>query len=162
MNLIIESTKQVSYYTDMQQTISALGISASDFDWFISDIEINCIVPTLQHCSDEPWNYLDQWVSVAILQSILENQDIQFIWAVFSAVPKGYRCHIAQAPYCEGNPDYWNKTELVPQLEGALFEIACWDSSATILIGISEALACQFINHFSDTKVLDRNYFNKR
>ncbi|MTW10123.1 hypothetical protein GM658_05865 [Pseudoduganella eburnea] len=31
------------------------------------------------------------------------------------------------------NPDYWDGKDPAPLLEGALFEIACWGSSATIL-----------------------------
>lgn len=41
MNLILERTDQVRFYTDMRLVFAALGISAAEYDWFISDVETN-------------------------------------------------------------------------------------------------------------------------
>ncbi|MET0857774.1 MAG: hypothetical protein ABWY27_13550, partial [Telluria sp.] len=85
-----------------------------------------------------------------------QEHEIQFIWAVFSAVPKGFRTAVSAAPYVEGNPDYWNGKDVAPQLEGAFFEIACWDSSATILINLPAEARRQFIAAYSDTRPLSK------
>ena len=142
MNLILERTDQVRFFTDMRLVFSALGISAADYDWFISDIETNYY--GTDFTSD------DQWMEGHALQSFVNQNEVQFIWAVFSAVPKGHRPTVVAAPYIEGNPDFWNGDEIAPQLDGALFEIACWDSGATILVGLPPLLEENFRLAYSD------------
>lgn len=126
----------------MRLVFSALGISAADYDWFISDVETN-------YCGSE-FKSEDQWMEGRALQNFIDQNEVQFIWAVFSAVPKGFRCEVSSVPYVDGNPDFWNGKEIAPQLNGALFEITCWDSSATILIGLPPALEEKFKQTYSD------------
>jgi hypothetical protein len=96
----------------------------------------------------------DQWMSGDELASFLRQHEVQFIWAVFSAVRKGFRSTPLSSPYADGNPAYWNGTEPGPQLDGTLFEIACWDSSATSHISLPEQAALSFRTTFADTRPL--------
>lgn len=146
MNLILEKTNQVRYFTNMQEVFDAAGIEARQYDWFVSDIEINY--------TPEGFSLGDQWMTRDELAQLVCDNDLQFIWAVFSAVPIGNRPSVVDAPYCEGNPNYWNGTDPGPQLDGAVFEIACWDSSATILIGLPEHARRAFVLKYSDTRPL--------
>jgi hypothetical protein len=146
MNLILEHTSQVPCFTEMGSVFRALKISASDYDWYLSDIEANYNVPGLS-----PENH---WVTGEDLHRLVTEQEIQFIWAVFSAVPKGARPTVTNPPRADGNSSYWKDAECKPQLEGALFEIACWDSSATILVGITSEMAANFTHAYSDAKPL--------
>jgi hypothetical protein len=146
MNLILERSASVPFFTDMRSTLQALGISASDFDGYLSDIETNY--------NGEDFTPHDQWITGDELHRLLERHDIQFIWAVFSAVPVGHRPTILSAPYIEQNPDYWNGSEVQPQLPGAVFEIACWDSSATILLGLPAAAQARFRAVYPETDTL--------
>lgn len=146
MNLILERNDRVPFFTDMRATLHALGISASAFDWYLSDLETNYYGEDL---SDE-----DQWIGGSDLNRVLERNEIQFIWGVFSAVPIGYRSTVADAPYVEGNPDYWTGSEVRPQLPGAIFEIACWDSSGTILVGLPESVEAHFLAAFPEAESL--------
>ena len=146
MNLILERTKQVRFFTNMQLVFSALGISASDYDWYVSDVETN-------YYGNE-FESKDQWIEGSLLQNFVQNNEVQFIWAVFSAVPRGTSYDVINPPYIEGNPDYWCGKEITPQLEGALFEIACWDSSATILVGLPTKLELNFEAIYTDAKSL--------
>ena len=130
----------------MRLVFDALGISAASYDWYVSDIETNYY--------GEDFASEDQWILVEDLQRFLENNEVQFIWAVFSAVPKGFRTTVEKHPYVEGNTAYWNRSEMRPQLPGALFEIACWDSSATLLIGMPDDMLKNFCCRYSDTKPL--------
>ena len=131
MNLIIEKCERITFYTNVEEIFTALGEKCSKYDWYISDIELN--TGTLK----------EGWYTGSELEEFLEKNKVQFIWAVFSAVPLGYRRKITNVPYVENNPYYWNGSEIKPQLHGALFEIACWDSSATIMVGLNEQqLAC--------------------
>jgi hypothetical protein len=146
MNLILEKTDQVRWFTNMREVFDAADIAPQDYDWYVSDIETNWTPPG--------FSPIDQWLSGDALASFLREHEVQFIWAVFSAVPKGFRSTLLSAPYVEGNPSYWSGEEPAPQLDGALFEIACWDSSATILINLPAQAARSFLRKFTDTQPL--------
>ena len=146
MNLILERTNHVPFFTDMRRVFEALGIDCADFDWYISDVETNYYGSDFQN--------IDQWMAGSELKTLISKNEIQFIWAVFSAFDRGIRFDVDEPPYVDGNPEYWNALDPKPQLKGAHFEIACWDSSATLLIGVSEELANRFCVAYSDTRRL--------
>jgi hypothetical protein len=146
MNLILEKTDQVRFFTDMRDVFRAAGISARQYDWYLSDIETNF--------TPEGFSPIDQWMPGEALDTFIQEHEIQFIWAVFSAVPQGFRTEVLDGPYVEGNPNYWSKKDIAPQLDGALFEIACWDSSATILINLPSDAERSFIDAYPDTRPL--------
>jgi hypothetical protein len=142
VNLILENSTQVPYFTNMRLVLEALRVPATTYDWYVSDIETNV--------GDAIFSVEDRWLSGEELGEALAKHEIQFCWAVFSAVPKGCRPSVSSTPYADGNPSYWNERELKPQLVDAYFEIACWDSSATIVVGITQEAATSFIRMFSD------------
>ena len=146
MNLILEKTDQVRWFTNMRDVFDAAQIAPGDYDWYVSDIETNWRPPG--------FSPVDQWFSGEALASFLREHNVQFIWAVFSAVPKGYRTTPSSPPWVEDNPRYWNGEEPGPQLDGALFEIACWDSSGTILVNLPEEAARAFVTRYPDTRPL--------
>lgn len=47
MNLILESSERVPFYTDMHATLTAIGVETSAYDWFVSDVETNVALPAL-------------------------------------------------------------------------------------------------------------------
>lgn len=145
MNVILEHSKQVNWYTDMAATFAATGVNPRRFDWYVSDVETNVSVARLSHG--------DTWIAGDELAALLETR-IQFIWAVFSAFPLGMRVAVDDAPFADGNPAFWQSPQVAPQLPGACFEVVCWDSSATILVGVSEAQAAAFSRTYSDAKPL--------
>lgn len=146
MNLILEGANSVRYFTDMGATLDALGISASDYDWFVSDIETNV--------GEDIFGWDDRWISGRDLQASLA-LGIQFIYGVFSAFPKGYRRTIEASPRVYDNPNYWSGGAVSTQLPDALFEVACWDSSATILIGLPEQATVAFMQRYPAAKRLE-------
>ena len=149
MNLILETSESVPFHTDMRSTLKALGVDASAYDWFVSDVETNVAVPT-HHLNDV-------WVSGEELSQLLMG-DIQFIWAVFSAVPRGTRFSVPVPPCADGNSTFWQPPEVRPQLDGACFEIVCWDSSATILVGLSMDHAQRFLATYPEAKALSSTW----
>lgn len=146
VNLILEKTAQVTFFTEMRSVLSALGIRACDYDWYLSDVEINRNV--------DGFVVEDQWLSGNQLERLITTEEIQFIWAVFSAVPVGTRFDVPKAPFADGNSTFWHGVGGRPQLDGGLFEIVCWDSSATLLIGIDQEMADHFSAVYSDTRLL--------
>lgn len=139
MNLILEKSERIKFYTNIEEILTALGEKCSNYDWYISDIELN------------EGSLKEGWHSGSELEAFLEENKVQFIWGVLSAVPLGYRRHITNVPFVYNNPYYWNCSEIKPQLSGAKFEIACWDSSATILVGLNEKQLNCFKNNYPET-----------
>jgi hypothetical protein len=146
MNLILERSDQMRWYTDMRLVFSALPGVCEAHDWLISDIECNCFPDDRIAHDNDP-----VLISGVALLDVVNAHDIQFIWAVFSALPRGCRPDISGAPYADGNPTFWNGSPR-PQLKEALFEIVCWDSTSTLLIGAPEDIGREFRSHFIDSK----------
>ena len=149
MNIVLESSEQVPWYTDMGTTLRAMGVDPKAYDWYVSDVETNVAVPLPKDS--------DIWVSGCELSALLETP-IQFIWAVFSAFPPGIRVEVPSPPYADGNPHFWRPPEVSTQLPQACFEIVCWDSSATILIGVSQEQAERFSQTYSDARLLSSTW----
>jgi hypothetical protein len=146
MNLILERTVAVPFVTSLGDVFKAADLSPGDYDWFVSDIETNITPPGFSDC--------DQWMRGEQLAALIDDPVLQFIWGVFSAVPAGFRTEVREAPYADGNPAYWSGADILPQLEGALFEIVCWDSSVTLLINLPESAASAFVAAFPDTRMI--------
>lgn len=143
MNLILENTSQVKYFTNMVEVFSALKIRCAEYDWYVSDIETN------------GYSIAEGWYSGDVLESLIHSSDVQFIWAVLSAFSVGTRFEVIIDPYIYDNPAYWDGSNPGPQLKEALFEIGCWDSSATILVGITPEMAKNFKSTYSDATELE-------
>lgn len=149
MNLVLESSERVPFYTDMRCTLTAMGVEASAYDWYVSDLEANVAVSAL--------GFGDVWVTGEELSQVLAG-DIQFVWAVFSAVPKGTKFDVEVPPVADGNASFWQSPEVRPQLQGACFEIVCWDSSATVLVGVSQEQAARFLAAYPEAKPLSSTW----
>lgn len=128
MNLLLEGPDGMPCYTDMRAVLKAMAVEASSYDWFVSDMEANVPISALIEG--------DGWLSGEEFAQLLAD-DIQFIWAVFSAVPPGIRFDVSSPPSADRNGRFWRPPDVQPQLQGACFEIVCWDSSATLFVGIS-------------------------
>ena len=151
MNLILESPAPAPYFTDMKRTLCDAGILAADFDWYISDLDTNFHVPALG--TD------DIWIQGTTLAQALEIPGLQFVWAVFSAFPAGDGWQdVESPPVADGNGRYWLPPEVTPQLQGARFEIVCWDSSATILVGLNHEQANRYLCVNPDAKALSSTW----
>jgi hypothetical protein len=148
MNLILESPASVPYFTDLGCILKATGLEIRNFDWYVSDVETNLDVPDLLAGS--------RWFTGEELAQVLATDQLQFIWGVLSAVPKGMRCPIEAEPIVYGNRSYWVAGEIRPQLPSASLEVACWDSSATILLGLSDEQAVAFKKVFPEAKLLSK------
>lgn len=148
MNLILEHSPNVPYYTDMTAVMKALGNRFGEYDWLISAIDGGF------WDEDAPQFDDPTLIDGPDLESLLNKFSGQFTWAVFSAFPRGVRIDTAVYPYADGNPAFWRGTP-APQHPNAQFEIVCWDSSATLLIGIPDEMANLFRLAFPDAQDLD-------
>ena len=81
--------------------------------------------------------------------------DYQFVWSVVSAFPKGADPFTTEIPYADGNPKFWEGAP-EKQLKNSLFEIVCWDSSATLFIGLSNELSNKLLSNAPGIKDLNK------
>ncbi len=148
MNYIQEKTNKVSLYTSLKDVEKWLNINLCDYDWHISDIE-------------GAWDELEDpsWIQGSDLAEKLNEYDYQFVWAVLSAFPKGTKSFLTSEPYADGNPSFW-KGVPQKQIKNSLFEIVCWDSSATLFIQLPKNLANNLLENAPGIKDLD--YENER
>ena len=132
-NYIQENTSEVDFYTSMNDVARWLEIDLKDYDWHIADIE--GAWPDLE---DPSWLYGEE------LAKKLAEFDYQFVWSVISAFPKGTQPFTTDKPFAEGNLEFW-EGEPEKQLKDSLFEIVCWDSSATLFIGLPDHLGKKLV-----------------
>ena len=118
------------------------------YDWLVSDIDCNWYPDERLPYGEDPL-LLDG----ATLWNILSRSNIQFIWAVFSALPRGVRPIFEDPPYADGNRDLWVGFRSRSLLN--LTEIICWDSGSTLIIGAPDSLVNDFCSHFTDAMDLD-------
>jgi hypothetical protein len=129
---IIEGPSRMPFYTDLQRVFRALGGREQSFGWLLSDVEC----PRLPRALSEAES--NRLIPGSNLSSVIMGQTdpLQFEWAVLSRLPPGSTLDVTDlkvTPYADGDPLFW---EGVPDLQapGALVELVCWDSTATILI----------------------------
>jgi hypothetical protein len=144
MNYIQEKSKSVPWYTSLIDVFRWLEINAEDYDWHFSDV-------------DGGWNELNDpsWVKGEYLAAKLAEYDYQFVWSVISAYPKNTKAFTSEKPYADGNPDFWSG---IPkkQLNDSIFEIVCWDSSATLFVELPSELSKRLLNNAPGIKDLNR------
>ncbi len=131
MDLIIEGVP----LPGLPEIISAMGVNGADFMWHLADVE----------ASAWPHEIKDGWISGADLIAHWVPHETQFVWGVLDAFPHGPRFEVIDLPFADGNPAFWKGKPLVPQIEGAVFEMVFWDSRAVLLIGLDEEQAASVV-----------------
>jgi hypothetical protein len=143
MNYAQEYAKGIEFYTSLRNVERWLEINLSDYDWHITDI-----------VSD--WDIADDpiWMNGKELSDKINEWDYRFTWAVLSAFPRGYQPFLNDEPYADGNPDFWIGSP-EKQLKKSLFEVICWDGSATLFIGLPDDLGIKLVKNAPGIKNLD-------
>lgn len=120
----------LKYYTDISIILNPIKDYLQDYNFLITDIECN-------HCPDERISYQEDYlfISTGELLDIVNANEIQFIWGVFSAIPK----HISldeilkhELPYSERVLTFDEIVEIQHPL--AEIEIVAFDSSSVEII----------------------------
>lgn len=115
----------LEYYTDMSIILNPIKEYLQDYNFLITDIECN-------HCPDKRINYEKDYLFISTneILDIVNANEIQFIWGVFSVIPK----HISlegilkyELPYSEGTHTLDEIVEIQHPL--AEIEIVAFDSS---------------------------------
>ena len=142
----IYSKKDCNGYTMMKSVLFNLELNNKSYTWLISDIEA---YPQNDEIAKifKGKEYIV--LSTKELVEILEKEDFQWIWAVFSAIPsKHSNEEILQydLPYIEPINKEYNPFKDTPKVQHPLaeFEICAWDSSGMFLVSDDENLINKF------------------
>lgn len=123
----------LKYYTDMSIILNPIKNYLQDYNFLITDIECN-------HCPDgrigrisHQEDYL--FISTSELLDIVNANEIQFIWGVFSAIPKHISLdEILKYEFPHSERDYTFDEIVEMQHPLAEIEIVAFDSSFVEII----------------------------
>lgn len=134
------SIKDKNGYTQMLKIISALGGRCLNYNWLITDIEAYPQISNKQ-IDEELYSFLYEkdyvFISNSDLLDILEKNDFQWIWGVFSAIPVNYSLDEVlkyKLPYADENSDIYLDNNYIIQHPLSDIEIVAFDSSAVHIV----------------------------
>ena len=142
----IYSKKHFKYYTMLKQILYDLELVDKNYWWLISDVEAYPQKEKYEDMLQE--EYL--LINTNELVEMLEEDDFQWVWAVFSVIPSNYtKEDILQfeLPCVENLDDKkYNPHEDIPKMQHpyAELEIYAVDSSYMFMITDNEELICRF------------------
>lgn len=150
--------KGEKYFTFLASIFKSIEDAQKDYNWLISGHE----------CYPQNTKYAEKlskewcWMTGEKLTEMIEDENFQWIWGVFSAFPKGVTKEDVlryKLPEADGNSRIWQNPISI-QHPLSIMEIIAWDSSMTIVISkcndIIEKLAV------SNPLAEDLEEYNKR
>lgn len=124
--------QEEKHFTYLKDLFFHIGNVQKRYNWLLTDYECYPQNPNYVKILSEDYC----WITGEELTEMIEDENFQWIWGVFSAFPK----HICKdevvkyrLPQAEGNRNLWIKPISV-QHPLAELEITAWDSSMTIFI----------------------------
>lgn len=142
----IFSKQDFKYYTMLKQVLCDLELANKDYWWLISDFEA--------YPNKEAYQQLLRsnclLMSTCELMDMLEEDDFQWVWAVFSAIPADYRSEDIlkfDLPHVQDIGDgKYNPCMDTPKLQHPFseFELYAVDSTCVFLIAEDADLVCRF------------------
>lgn len=120
------------YFTFLKYIFSSINNIQKEYNWLITEHE--CYPQTIEYAGMLSGNYC--WVTGDELTDMIEKEDFQWIWGVFSAFPKDVRVEDVlkyRLPKADGYTGFWENPISI-QHPLAEIEIIAWDSSMTIII----------------------------
>ena len=130
------SRNDFKYYTFMLQILTDLKLDNSDYLWLITDIDA---YPRKKEYEDMLRNNNYLLLSTSELVNMLKNEDFQWVWAVFSAIPSHYHREDIlkfELPYIENFTEgQYDPYEDKPRLQHpyAELEILCSESGIALI-----------------------------
>ena len=135
--------KGFAYFTCMDEILAPLREDVLKHNWLIADCECNWY--------PDPRLLEEYWLLTGKeLLDLVETNDLQFIWAVFSAFSPGISLERILAhplPYADGYREFW-KNPVTMQHPLAVIEIVAWDSSLALCISRSDEIIRKFTEAF--------------
>ena len=144
------------YFTYLKSIFGAIDNIQKDYNWLISGHE----------CYPQDVNYAEKlsakwcWMTGTELTEMIENEDFQWIWGVFSAFSKDVTKEEVlkyKLPNADGNDRIW-QNPISMQHPLSIMEIIAWDSSMTIFISKSDDIIERMVKSNLLMKDLEEYY----
>ena len=142
MNYILKDTTKINSFTDMAVIFKGLEGLQNNYNWLITDIECYPIVEEIKEGTFIPGDELTE---------ILNRQDIQFVWAVFSGFGQDIEINndnLEIVPHIRDNYEFWSNVGI--QHPQATIEIDCCDSSYVTFLSKDEKVTKKFKEYFNE------------
>ena len=161
MNTLLEGTCRMPYFTDLRLVFEAICGRQREFNWLITDLDYGWLNPE----ENEPPPFAGpgpHWRTGEELTSLIEQYELQFVWAVLSGFQPGTPLdleHLTVIPGADGNPGFWVAH---PQIQHPLaeVEIVCWDATSTLLLCRDRSIGVSFRQFLPEAVDLDE--YNQR
>ena len=142
----IYSKRNFKYYTMLKQILHDLELVDKNYWWLISDVEAYPQKEKFEDMLQEEYLLMN----TNELVEMLEEDDFQWVWAVFSAIPSSYKREDIlkyDIPYCQ----YFDEGQYNPYVDEpriqhpyAELEIYAADSSYMFMITENDELISKF------------------
>lgn len=142
----IESRRDCDGYNLMKQVLINLELDQKDYLWLITDMEA-----CPQNSEIEKFIYEADYLLFQTKEflELLNKEDFQWIWGVFSAIPSKYsKDEILKypLPFIQDTNPFIDTPKVQHPL--AEFELCAWDSSGMFLVTDNDELIKKFKTHY--------------
>jgi hypothetical protein len=151
METLLEGRSRMPFYTDLRMVFRAIEGRQQDFNWLITNLDF--LGHNVDYDRPPPFSDdLVHWMSGETLTRIVDDYDMQFVWAVLSGFPPAIELDpqsLEVEPFANGNRSLWSANPQIqhPQAE---IEVVCWDSSATLLLCHDRSIGDGFRRFFPE------------
>lgn len=144
------------YYTDLKDLFKSMDNKQLEYNWLVTGM---VAYPQNEKFKDMV-NKEYLWLTGEELTNMMEAENFQWIWGVFTAFDKNRSEYeaIEVLPLADGNKDIWAESPKLQHPLG-LIEIIAWDSSLTIIISEEEGIVENFKKYYPEA--IDLKYRNK-
>lgn len=143
-----------NYYTYMLKILNAIGGRKLQYNWLITDIEAYP-QDNANFCELVGNNGFLFFTNDELI-SMLEKDDFQWCFAVFSAIPKKYSKEDIlkyELPFTDGNYDIYRDNMFIIQHPLADIEIVAFDSSSVHIVAKDDMIADKFKKVFKSSRI---------
>ncbi|NVP24314.1 MULTISPECIES: hypothetical protein [Treponema] len=153
MKTIIYKTPEIDFYTYLNDWLPFVCEDPSKYNFALTEVETNCE----QYLLDE-WKVqkktIEYWIPGTELERLSKKTKIQFIWAVFSAIPKKYSIEDLSVDnnfYIDGNSNICEDVN-TKYIDESIFEIIAFDSSFFIIQSDDNEIHNRFKEKYENAK----------
>lgn len=145
------------YFTFLKKIFDSIENVQKNYNWLITGYE--CYPQNIKYVErlSKEWC----WITGKELTKMIETENFQWIWGVFSAFPESVTKDDAlkyELPKADGNEKIW-KNPISIQHPLSVMEIIAWDSSMTILISKFDEIVEKLLK--SNPLIEDLEEYNK-
>ena len=138
--------KSEEFYTYLPKLFDAIDNEQLNYNWLITDCFCNIDTPVEREIDEKGYC----WISGEDLTKLVEENHIQWIFAVLSGFSKDISLSEVLKypfPFADGYPGFWHNP-ISMQHSLATIEIVPWDATLTLFFSTKKELVDKFMSHY--------------